>query len=173
MLTIAQRLDRVYGWFLCAANALQSPLLLLVRLYWGWQFWQTGWGKVTHISHVIEYFTSLGLPAPALTAYFIAWLETIAGILLVLGLFSRLVAVPLVIDMIVAYIVGDRAAWGSFISDPGKFYGATPYTFLFASLLILSFGPGKISVDSLIAWYRQKHAADSKSPVALPVTSDK
>ncbi len=151
-------IDRVYGWFSRAANACQSPLLLAVRLYWGWQFWQAGWGKVTHISHVIEYFTSLGLPAPALNAYLIAWLETIGGILLAVGLFSRFISFPLLIDMIVAYVVGDREALGSVFSDPGKFYAATPYTFLFASLLILVFGPGKLSLDGLIVWYRKTHA---------------
>ena len=129
-----------------------------VRVYWGWQFWQAGWGKAMNIPHVVEYFTSLGVPAPALNAYFIAWLEVVGGILLVLGLFSRLIAFPLTVDMIVAYIVGDREALGAFFSDPSKFYGATPYTFLFASLLILFFGPGKFSLDTLIVWYRKKHA---------------
>jgi putative oxidoreductase len=38
----------------------------------------------------------------------------------------------------------------SFFSDPGKFYNADPYTFLFAALLILIFGPGKLSVDALL-----------------------
>jgi len=152
-------IDRVYGWFLVVMNALQSPMLLAVRLYWGWQFWQTGWGKVTHIPHVIEFFTSLGVPAPTLNAYFIAWLETVGGILLAFGLLSRVIAVPLTIDMIVAYIVGDREAWHAIFSDPGKFYGADPYTFLFASLLILVFGPGIFSIDSIIVWYRKRHGS--------------
>ena len=153
--------DRAYGMFLRAANACQSPLLLAVRLYWGWQFWQAGWGKAMNIPHVTEYFTSLGVPAPAFNAYFIAWLEVVGGILLALGLFSRLVAFPLVIDMVVAFVIGDREAFGAFLSDPDKFYAATPYTFLFASLLILVFGPGKLSLDSLIVWYRKKRAAES------------
>jgi putative oxidoreductase len=148
-------LDRVYGWFLCAANAGQSPLLLAIRLYWGWQFWQSGWGKLMDMPKVIEYFTSLGVPAPAFNAHFIALLEAVGGILLVLGLGSRLIAFPLAIDMVVAYFVGDREALGAIISDPDKFYGATPYTFLFASLLILFFGPGFFSLDRLIEWYRK------------------
>ena len=49
--------------------------------------------------------------------------------------------------MLVAYIKADREALFSFFSDPGKFYAADPYTFLFAALLILIFGPGKISLD--------------------------
>ncbi|MGA2983817.1 MAG: DoxX family protein [Terriglobia bacterium] len=154
-------IERAYGWFLCAANACQSLLLLAIRLYWGWQFSQAGWGKVTNIPHVTEYFTSLGVPAPALNAYFISWLEVVGGILLALGLFSRLIALPLTIDMIVAFIVGDREALGSVFSDPDKFYAAAPYTFLFASILILFFGPGKLSLDTLIVWYRKKRALKS------------
>ena len=50
------------------ASSLQSPFLLLVRLYWGWQFIETGWGKVNNIEKVTGYFTSLGLPLPAMTA---------------------------------------------------------------------------------------------------------
>ena len=161
MHNLLKLLDKLNGWFVCAANACQSPLLLAVRLYWGWQFWQAGWGKAMNIPRVTEYFTSLGLPAPGPTAYFIAWLEVVGGILLALGLLSRLVAFPLVIDMIVAYAVGDREALGSIISDPGKFYAATPYTFLMASLLILLFGPGKLSLDSLIVWYGKKRGLKS------------
>jgi putative oxidoreductase len=62
--------------------------------------------------------------------------------------------------MIVAYIVGDREALGSIFSDPNRFYAAAPYTFLFASILILVFGPGKLSLDSLIVWYRKKRAPE-------------
>lgn len=156
-------IERAYGWFLSGANACQSPLLLAVRLYWGWQFFQAGWGKAMNIPHVVEYFTSLGIPAPTLNAYFIAWLEVVGGILLALGLFSRLIAFPLTINMIVAYVVGDREALGSIISEPDKFYAATPYTFLFASLLILSFGPGKLSLNTLIIWYRKKRAPKSEA----------
>jgi len=166
MSTVPKLVDKVYGWFVCAASACQSPFLLAVRLYWGWQFWQAGWGKVTNIPHVTEYFTSLGVPAPALNAYFISWLEVVGGILLALGLFSRLIAFPLTIDMIVAYVVGDREALGSIFSNPDKFYAAAPYTFLFASFLILFFGPGKLSLDSLIVWYRKKRGPDSELAAA-------
>ena len=44
-------------------NSLRSPLLLAIRLYWGWQFWTDGWGKLTHLDKVAGFFTSLGLPA--------------------------------------------------------------------------------------------------------------
>ena len=84
--------DRAYGWFTCAAGSLKSPLLFAVRLYWGWQFFQTGWGKLHNMPHVIEFFTSLGIPAPVFNAYFVSGLECFGGILLALGLGSRLIA---------------------------------------------------------------------------------
>jgi putative oxidoreductase len=156
-------IDQAYAWFVRAANACQSPLLLAVRLYWGWQYWQSGWGKTKDFAKVTEYFTSLGVPAPALNAHFIAWLEVVGGILLALGLCSRLIAFPLTIDMIVAYWLGDRDALGAIFSAPDKFYAASPYTFLFAAVLILLFGPGKFSLDAAIAWYRKKHTHELAS----------
>ncbi len=152
------KVEPLYGWFLRISNSLQSPVLLLVRLYWGWQFFETGRGKLADIPKVVDYFTSIGVPAPALNAHFIATLECVGGILLILGLASRLIALPLLIDMIMAYVIADREALGSFFSDPEKFYNATPFTFLLASLLILVFGPGKLSLDTLIAAKRKKQA---------------
>jgi hypothetical protein len=72
------------------------------------------------------------------------------GVLLVLA------GLVLAADMLAAYISADLAAFLSFFSNPAKFYGAAPYTFLFAALLVLVFGPGKISVDHLLFWRYQK-----------------
>lgn len=155
--------ERLYRLLISVASSLQSPFLLLVRLYWGWQFMQTGWGKLTNIGKVIGFFTSLGIPAPVLNAYFVSSLELVGGILLAAGLASRIIALPLAVDMIVAYITADREALLSFFSDPGTFYGATPYTFLIASLLVLIFGPGKFSFDALLA-ARRKPATEAGTP---------
>jgi putative oxidoreductase len=156
MASLLRLADSAYSWFVKAANRLQSPLLLLIRLYWGWQFWQSGASKLADISKLVDYFTTLGIPFPAFNAHFVALLEAGGGILLFLGLASRLIALPLVIDMVVAYITADREALGSVISDPGKFYNADPFTFLFSSLIILVFGPGWFSLDTIIRWYRNK-----------------
>lgn len=139
-----------YRGFRYSVSTLQSPLLLLVRLYFGWQFIQTGWGKLNALPHVTDYFTQLGLPAPHATAIFIAWLEFVGGILLIAGLLSRITALALSIDMVVAYIVGDHAALVSFFSDPDKFTAAAPFTFLAASLIILIFGPGLVALDTVV-----------------------
>lgn len=154
MNSLTKAVDRLYSLFLKVAQSLQSPFLLAVRLYWGWQFWQTGWGKLADISKTVDYFTSLGIPFPSLNAHFVAWLEAVGGILLILGLGSRLIAMPLVIDMIMAYVKADNEALHSIFSDPDKFYNASPFTFLFASLIVLIFGPGTFALDTIIKWYR-------------------
>lgn len=152
------KIDALYGWFLRIANSLQSPFLLLIRLFWGWQFWQSGWAHLQNMSKFIEFFQGLGIPAPSLNAHFIAVLEAGGGILLALGLGSRIIALLLAGDMLVAFITADREALLSIFSDTDKFYAAAPYTFLFASLIILIFGPGQLSIDTLIAAKRKKTA---------------
>ena len=52
--------------------------------------------------------------------------------------------------MLVAYITSDLTALKSIFSDPGKFYIADPFTFLFASLIVLIFGAGLFSLDAVI-----------------------
>jgi putative oxidoreductase len=132
------------------ASGLQSPLLLVIRLYWGVSFAQTGWGKLTHLEKTTEFFASLDLPAPKLNAIAAGATECLGGMLLALGLFARPAAVPLICTMIVAYVTADSEALHAIFSDPDKFVSATPFLFLLASLLVLVFGPGRLALDALL-----------------------
>ncbi len=161
-----QTLEKLHGIFVRAASGLESPFLLIIRLYWGWQFIETGWGKLGDLGKVTGYFNSLGIPAPALNAYFISGLEFAGGILLAVGFGSRLIAFLLAADMAVAYYVADHDALFSFLSDPDKFYAAAPFTFLVASLIILTFGPGKFAIDTVLAKRLTRRAARSTQAVA-------
>lgn len=149
--TVVKKLSALYRTYGKAASWLQSPLLLLIRLYWGWQFMQTGWGKLQHLDRVIGFFHSLGIPFPGINAPLVAGMEFFGGLLLILGLGSRLIGLILTFDMLVAYWTADRLAFSSVFSNPGRFYNADPYTFLFASLIVLIFGAGLFSLDTLIA----------------------
>lgn len=131
-------------------SMLQSPLLLLIRLYWGWQFVQSGWGKLHHLDRVTTFFTSLNLPAPGATAVFVATLEFLGGIFFALGLGARFVSLVLFINMTMAYWTADREALRGILTAPDKFYAADPFTFWFATLLILVFGAGAIAVDWIL-----------------------
>src|SRR5262245_50603693 len=80
----------------------------LARLILGWVFLWSGWGKLHALDDIIDFFRSLGIPAPQLQAPFVAGVEFVCGALLLAGLFTRLAAVPLVIVMIVAIITAKR-----------------------------------------------------------------
>ena len=167
--------QRIFNWIASgyrplntAGSALQSPFLLAVRLYWGWQFAQTGWGKLQHLSKVTDFFTSLGIPAPGINARAVSWMEFAGGIMLALGLGSRFFGLILAFDMLVAYLTASRQALFSIFSDPGKFYADDAYTFLFASVLILIFGPGKLSVDELASRFSFGSVRSPKAPVPVP-----
>lgn len=131
--------------------SLQSPLLLAIRLYWGWQFAQDGWGKLTHLARVTEFFASLNLPAPGLTSFGVGSVEFVGGILFAAGIASRLVSLVLFLNMTVAYlsVPDDRVNFSHILSNPSDFYNATPYTYWFAALLILILGPGYFAVDAI------------------------
>ncbi|MDI1320344.1 MAG: DoxX family protein [bacterium] len=132
------------------ASCLQSPLLLVIRLYWGWSFAQTGWGKLMNLERTTAFFTELGLPMPKLNAIAAGSTECFGGLLLAVGLFARPASVPLIFTMIVAYATADKEAAQAIFSDPDKFLGAAPFLFLLASLVVLAFGPGKLSLDALL-----------------------
>jgi putative oxidoreductase len=154
-----------YALLARVASSLQSPLLLVVRLYWGWQFMQTGWGKFHNLARVTQFFTSLGIPFPHANAALVASVEFFGGALLIVGLGSRVVGLVLSSNMLVAYVTADREALSSIFSSPGKFYGADPYTFLFAALLVLIFGAGLFSLDHLFGGFPSKKDEFDLAPV--------
>src|ERR1700761_412105 len=141
---------RAYELFVTAANLLQSPLLLVLRVYFCWQLYLTGKGKLSNMGKVIDFFTSLGIPAPAFNAYFVSALECFGGLLLIIGLASRPIAFMIVISMSVAYLTADLEAVQSIFSDYDKFVKADPFPFLLTALIILAFGPGLLSIDAIL-----------------------
>ena len=68
MNNLLTRFRQLYGRFFDYVSYLQSPFLLFVRLYWGVQLIQSGWGKLHNLEKVTEFFSSLNLPMPAQTA---------------------------------------------------------------------------------------------------------
>ena len=136
-------------------NILQSPLLLLIRLFWGGSFFIAGIGKFTHMQKVVQFFETLGIPFASFSALLTASVETIGGACLILGVFSRLASIPLICTMIVAFLTAETEAVRMVFSDPQNFIHRDPFSFLFASLLVFVFGPGKISFDFWL-WDRKK-----------------
>jgi putative oxidoreductase len=161
MSNIVNAVTRAYIGFVAFLNHLRSPLLLAIRLYWGWQFMQDGWGKLTHLDKVTGFFTSLNLPAPHMTALMVALVELCGGFLFTFGIASRLTSLVLFFNMTMAYlsVPDDRVNFSHIFSKPDDFYGATPYTYWFAALLILILGPGRLAVDTLL---RRMFATESE-----------
>jgi len=142
-----------YAAVASALNRLQSPLLLAIRLYWGFQLGIDGWRKLHNLDRVAGYFASLSLPMPGHTALFVSLVELIGGFALAAGVLTRLTALVLFINMTVAFLAAEKDAFLSVISDPDKFQGASAYNDWFAVLLILILGPGLFAVDTLLRKY--------------------
>jgi putative oxidoreductase len=141
----------------------QVLLLLFFRLNWGWQFFISGKGKLLDHPSIVEFFTSLNLPYPDFTAWFVSGVECVGGILLLVGLATRPVGVILSINMIVAYlsVEDDRVKVLNFFKDQDPFFAADPFFFLLTALLAFAFGGGPVSCDALIGNYlkaREKKA---------------
>ncbi|MBI4404085.1 MAG: DoxX family protein [Deltaproteobacteria bacterium] len=143
--------------FVHSLTLLQAPFLLVIRLYWGWQLFATGKGKLGNIPKIIEYFNSLDIPLASFNAYLVGITEFTGGLLLLLGLGSRVAVIPVIIAMTVAYLTADLDAIKALFSEPALFAQAAPFPFLMTSLIVLIFGPGAFSVDTLVAkFFRRK-----------------
>jgi len=155
-------IQRAYALFVTLANYLQSPLLLAMRVYFFWQLYLTGKGKLENLGKVTQFFTSLGIPFPGLNAWFVGSLECFGGLLLIAGLFSRPIALMIFISMTVAYVTADLEAFSSIISDPDKFVKADPFAYWLSALIILAFGAGLFSLDALGGYLLRKRGMKSR-----------
>jgi putative oxidoreductase len=125
--------------------------VLLARVSVGWVFIESGWGKLHNLPKVIEFFQSLGIPAPELQARVVALVELGGGFCLFVGLCARLVSLPLTATMVVAIVTAKRADINS-ISD---LFGMEEYLFILVFLWVLFCGPGRVALDTLIV--RRSH----------------
>ena len=119
---------------------------LAARITVGVVFIITGWTKLHHLPTITKNFTALGVPAPEILTPFISGVEFVGGLLLLIGLFTRLTAVPLMIVMVVAIIL---ARLGD-VTSLEDFFGSeeVAYFVIFAWLAIA--GPGPVSVDHFV-----------------------
>lgn len=146
--------NRAYNKLVRVGSGLQSPLLLCLRLLWGFLFFMTGLGKFQDLSVVANYFTTLGIPLPELNAFIVATCEMFGGLCLIFGIASRLVALFLMAITAVAFATAEKVALLGFFHDPINFVMRTPFTFFLVSLTIFVFGPGYFSLDH--RWKKEK-----------------
>ncbi|HET6281856.1 MAG TPA: DoxX family protein [Polyangia bacterium] len=119
---------------------------LLIRLTVGLVFIGTGWGKLHSLPDVTEFFTSLHVPFPALNARVVATTEFVGGILLIVGLGSRLIALPLAFTMVIAILTAKLDK----IDGITTLVGFEEWTYLVMFLVIALTGPGALSLDALL-----------------------
>ena len=153
MSPILKKLNSLYQLEVRAMQYAQDGFLLLIRLYWGWQFFLTGRGKLMNIERTAEFFGSLGIPLPTLNAYAAGATECFGGLLLLAGIASRISTIPLIGTMCVAYLTAHGEQLRAIVSNPDAFVTAPPFLFLLAAVIVLLFGPGRLSVDALAGPY--------------------
>jgi len=156
-----------YQWIITVASWLQAVFLLIIRLYWGWQFHVTGMGKLNDIPKVTGFFQGLGIPFPEFNAYLAGATECFGGLFLLVGLASRVTTIPLIVTMVVAYLTASPDAVKHIFSKPDDFVTADPFLFLLAAVIVFLFGPGLISLDGLIGRIL-KRLAPAEVPIGPP-----
>ena len=124
----------------------QSLTLLLARLAVAYGFYEPAMQKWSDIGAIATWFGSMGIPLPTLNAYMAATTEIVGVVLLTIGLFTRIISVPLIIVMIVA-IVTVHLPHGFNAGDNG--YEIPLYYILFLAIFA-TFGAGRLSVDHLL-----------------------
>jgi putative oxidoreductase len=164
-------LGKIYSLWVKAVSLLQSPLLLAMRLYWGWQFFVTGKGKLMNLDRTTGFFQSLHIPHPHLNAIMAGCTECFGGLCLLLGLGSRLLTIPLIVTMCVAYMTADPDRVKAIFTDPDKFVTADEFLFMLTAVIVLVFGPGVFSLDWLIGKIFSKGPAKTEKP-SKPKSSD-
>lgn len=119
---------------------------LLARITVGWVFLWAGWGKLGALPLVIENFRGWGVPAPEVLAPFVSGLEFAGGIALLVGLCTRLFALPLMVVMIVAI----KAAFWDQVDSLAYLLGLSEFAYLAIFLWLAVAGPGPVSLDHLL-----------------------
>jgi uncharacterized membrane protein YphA (DoxX/SURF4 family) len=149
----------------------------LIRCMAGTVFLWEGVLKLVYTNQGVGRFAKLGIPAPVITAHFVAWLEIVGGMLLVAGLWTRVIAIPFVIEMLVAMLstkislyLGtsplapppsppQMGIWAVLHEIRSEYAQITSVAFLLIN------GPGPWSIDALLALARGREA---RRQITLP-----
>jgi putative oxidoreductase len=143
MLKLALRLRTL---ILTIAGKLSWLPPTLARVTIGWLFLQTGWGKVHNLPQIIEYFRSLGIPAPEIQAPFASATELVCGALILAGLFTRLASVPLIVTMVVAIATAKKGD----VHAVDDLFGIVEYLYIVILAYLGVAGAGPLSLDNLL-----------------------
>ncbi len=149
---------KCYLWFTNFFSNFQSIFIFVLRIIWGHQFFLAGLEKFHNMPETVSFFFTIGIPFPEFSAHFIALLEVIGGILLIIGFASRFVGFLFCVSMTVAYSTAHVHVFNlKLIQNTSTFVKEEPFAFLVTSLIVLLFGPGKIALDGwLKRWVKNR-----------------
>jgi putative oxidoreductase len=153
-------LTGLYDHFARFAGKWQSPLLLLIRVYIGYQCALAGFGHLTHFHDSVHAFKGWHIPMPELSVAVAGATEIIGGALLVFGFAARLACLALTVNFVVAFLAPNLAdphyhqLLRHFWDNQDVLLKDDAFPFLMASILVLVFGPGFLSVDGIIKYVR-------------------
>ena len=129
------------------ADSLDWLAPLAVRLFFGYFWLETGWAKLHNLAAFTERFINWGIPFPAFSAAVSAGTEFVGGGLIMIGLLTRLTAIPMIINMVVAIVLVVIKNVSSF----DDFVELDEFVYILIFFWLLLAGPGKVSVDALIS----------------------
>ena len=136
---------RIRRGLLSIADRLSFVPPTLARIAIGVVFLGTGWGKLHNLDKITGFFTELGIPAPGFNAVLVSSTELVCGVLILLGLFTRLAAIPLMVVMIVAIVTAKRSE----IAGPSDLLGFVEMLYIVLLSWLATAGPGSFSLDRL------------------------
>lgn len=132
---------------LALINRQEWVAQLLVRLFVGYFFMETGWGKLHNLDGFAHRFAGWGIPYPYFNAALSAYTEFIGGWLTIFGFGTRLVSIPMIINMLVAILKVNLKR----VSTVDDFVELDEPLYALAYLWLLLSGPGWASVDYLVS----------------------
>src|SRR3978361_2738 len=136
LITLPERRASHFAW--------AGPLVM--RLVVGYVFMLTGWGKLNNLPQMIQNFTEWGIPFPKILTPFVSGVEFFGGIMLLLGLFTRIHAAMLAGVMLVAI---RSAKWES-VDSLETLLGFEEATYFAAFMWLAISGPGAVALDRLL-----------------------
>ncbi len=136
----------------------QPYVMVFIRVIFGYMIFRAGWGKLQNLEQVKMYFTFLEIPMPGVNAVIVAFCEAAGGLLIMLGLFTRVASVVLIGVMSVAVLTAHMSDLSPFFSLPDSIWAAPskdttyalPTLYIVMFLITAAFGAGKLSLDNLL-----------------------
>jgi putative oxidoreductase len=152
------RRGRALALGLAATVAFTAPLA--TRLVIGQAFYQTGNGKIENFANTVRFFAQLGIPSPEVNAFVVSRLEFWGGLLLIVGLATRLVAAGLAATMVVALATADRESFLEALRGTGDsgLTDVVPLVYLLLLGWLAFYGPGAASLDALVARWLERRS---------------